>query len=529
MTNEFTLDEAALAILAKPEHSKLFTEITRGIEREALRVSHNEAKLSQLDHPKALGSALTHPFITTDFSEALIELVTPPVQSLEELESSLKDLHQFVSQHLDQEVLWPASMPGLIEENGIRLAHYGQSNIAKMKHIYRCGLCHRYGRMMQVIAGIHYNFSLPKALFAAWHQGSSSQLSLSEFINAAYFKLMRNYFRHYWLLIYLFGASPVCSNSSLPPTVPDYLEPYDEQSYYAPYGTSLRMSDLGYNNSSQASIFISRDNLADYVKDLLRVTHQPYPDYASIGLKDDKGEYRQLNTNLLQIENEYYSPIRPKQVTRSGERPALALQERGVEYIEVRALDVNPFCPVGIDMGQAAFIDVFLVFCLLADSASLSQYECQEKAQNLHKIVTEGRRPGLTLGHNGEAISMTTWADRVFAQLERIAKVMDAGVKQAVFLPAVKMQYHKILDSSLTPSAQILAMMGQKQCSFQDLMLEQAQGYAHDYKTHAIEAITQDKLERLVEQSWLDQKQIESTDNVDFDTFLANYFKQGTV
>ncbi|MDO8954907.1 MAG: glutamate--cysteine ligase [Gammaproteobacteria bacterium] len=527
MSLKFELDKVSLNLLALPANARYFAGITRGVERESLRVNEDTAALSQKDHPQALGSALTHPSITTDFSEALIELVTPPVKSLAELEQSLDSLHRFSYHHLDHELLWPASMPGLIEDqNDIRLAHFGCSNIAKMKNIYRRGLCHRYGRMMQVIAGIHYNFSLPTELFAAWHASSSTTESLREFTDAAYFKLMRNYFRHYWLLIYLFGASPVCSASSLPAKVPDYLEPLDEHNYYAPYGTSLRMSDLGYNNSSQASIWISRDNIAAYVKDLLAATNEPYPDYAKIGLRNEQGEYRQLNTNLLQIENEYYSPIRPKQVIRSGERPALALQDRGVEYIEVRCLDVNPFSPVGIDIEAAAFIDVFLVFCLLADSTKLSKTECAEKTHNLHKIILEGRRPDLSLEHLGKTVPMREWADSLFTEFHKIAAIMDSGVDKPVFVKAVQTQYGKIIDSSQTPSAQILALLNDKQQSYQQAMLDIARQYAADFTKKPLSASLQQKLSQQAAQSWIEQQKIEQGDALSFEQFLEQYFAQ---
>ncbi len=145
-------------------------------------------------------------------------------------------------------------------------------------------------------------------------------------------------------------------------------------SLYLPYATSLRMSDLGYTNSAQSSLNISYNNLPDYIQGLRQAISTPSAEYASIGIKVD-GEYQQLNSNILQIENEFYSTIRPKRTTQSGERPTCALKRRGVEYIEVRALDVNPFSAVGINAEQMRFLDLFLIYCLLEQSPDLSAEE----------------------------------------------------------------------------------------------------------------------------------------------------------
>ncbi|MDF2690379.1 MAG: glutamate--cysteine ligase [Gammaproteobacteria bacterium] len=520
----FQLDPIALALIEQYGH--LFAKITRGVERESLRITES-GHIAKTKHPNTLGSALTHPFITTDFSESLIELVTPPLNSLEQLQASLQNLHQFVYQHLDYELLWPASMPPFIkDQNDIKIADYGKSNIAKMKQAYRKGLQHRYGKMMQVIAGIHYNFSLPSELFSLWHELSAAKSSLREFTDAAYFRLMRNYFRHYWLLIYLFGASPTCAASSVTGSLPSYLKVWDKETYFAAYATSLRMSGLGYNNNSQAGISISRDNLSAYAKDLLSMTQIPYPDYAKIGLIDQNGEYRQLNANLLQIENEYYSPIRPKQVTRPGERPVTALCERGVQYIEVRSLDVDPFSACGIEMSQAAFIDVFLVFCLLADPENLSQVECQEIRDNLQKVVIEGRKPGLNLERQGHAVEMTEWAKRLFEQFAKIAHVMDLGIDKPVFAEAVSWQLKKIEDSGLTPSAKILTAMASTQQNFSQLMLEQANAYKAYFKQLPLVSNHRELME-TAKASLIEQQKIEASDTLNFEQFVERYFAQG--
>lgn len=527
MKFEFKFDPAVLGWLGTADSTKHFAAITRGVERESLRITES-GTIAQTDHPQALGSALTHPTITTDFSESLIELVTPPTHCLNELQQSLHNLHQFVYQNLDHELLWPASMPvSIFGAAEIRLAHYGSSNIAKMKQVYRRGLCYRYGKVMQIISGIHYNFSLPREWFVNLHTQLGKQESLREFIDASYFNLMRNYLEHYWLLMYLFGASPVCAASSVVSQVPDYLQKLDEQSYYAPYATSLRMSGLGYSNSSQACICVSRENIDQYVKDLLALTQEPYPAYQELGLKDEQGEYKQLNTNLLQIENEYYSAIRPKQVTQPGERPALALKARGVEYIEVRCMDVNPFVAEGIDANQAAFVDVFLMFCLLLNSSPNNLSECKTKTNNIPKVVTEGRRPGLMLDYRGQAISLRDWAESIFASCLELAAIMDKGLSKPMFVDAVNAQCAKLKDSSLTPSAKVLDAMQSSGLSYEELMLKQAKQYRDYFSSQPIGPGLNQKFIELAKQSWLDQEHIEKNDSLSFEAFLQAYFSQG--
>jgi glutamate--cysteine ligase len=178
-------------------------DLRRGIEKESLRVNA-DGSLAATPHPAALGSALTHEHITTDFSEAQLELITGVHPDADACAAELAGIQRFVQAELGAEMMWCASMPcRLPAEDDIPIALYGTSNVARAKTVYRIGLSHRYGRRMQTISGIHYNFSLPEA---AW-----PVLDLAD-PNTGYFALIRNFQRHAWLLFYLFGASPaVCS------------------------------------------------------------------------------------------------------------------------------------------------------------------------------------------------------------------------------------------------------------------------------------------------------------------------------
>ncbi|HNY47557.1 MAG TPA: glutamate--cysteine ligase, partial [Casimicrobium sp.] len=352
--------------------------IRRGVEKESLRALPTGG-LALTPHPKALGSALTHPRITTDFSESQVELITGVHADVEACLAELTEIHQFTYRTMrdaGDEMLWVSSMPcGLPTDETIPLGRYGSSNVGRAKSVYRMGLGHRYGRRMQTISGIHYNWSLP---------GVS---------NEEYFSLIRNFRRHAFLLMTLFGASPAVCSTFVAGRQHE-LQSLTKNTMYMPYGTSLRMGRLGYQSDAQASLAVSYNSLEGYGASLQDALTRPYPAYEAIGIKNPGGDYNQLGTTLLQIENEFYGTIRPKRVIKPGERPLHALRERGVEYVEVRLMDLDPFVAVGITAATMRFIDVFLLHCLLADSPPDTPAEIAALARNQHRTAASGREPG---------------------------------------------------------------------------------------------------------------------------------------
>ncbi len=503
----------------------LFTQIQRGLEKEGLRITP-DAELAQSPHPKALGSTLTHPYITTDYSEALLEFITPVSTKLDDTLGFLSDLHRFSYQNMDQELIWPASMPCKLHGNdSIPIAQYGSSNSGTMKTVYRQGLSWRYGRIMQSIAGLHYNFSMPEQLWPALQHLQKDDpelkdLPLQDFVSEQYFALIRNFRRYSWLLLYLFGASPVVDKSFVEDREHP-LEELDDDSLYLPYATSLRMSGLGYQNNVQASLKICFNTLSNYVKTLTHAINTPHERYEAMGVKVD-GEYRQLNTNILQIENEYYSDIRPKRVARSGERPSQALMERGVEYIEVRCIDLNPFEGIGITKQQARFIDTFLLYCLLENSPNTPDDECRMVDENHSLIVNEGRKAGLMLQRPAGDISREAWSHELFDQLNQVAALLDAGLEQPEHQQALDHFRQCIDQPELTPSAQVLAAV-KAQGSFSHFTLQQAQQQAEQLKAEPVDKARQALFSQLSESSLQQQKDMEAADHIDFDQFLADY------
>ena len=496
--------------------------IRRGVEKESLRVDAN-GTLSQLPHPPGLGSPLTHPSITTDYSEALLEFITPVEESVAGVLNQLEKTHRFAYQHLHQERLWVTSMPCIVHgDNSIPIARYGSSNIGQMKHFYRVGLSSRYGRLMQAIAGIHYNFSLSDEFWSHWQEIQGNTLPTASYRSECYLALVRNFYRYTWLVAYLFGASPAVCGSFVEGKK-HQLEPFGQSSYYLPYATSLRMSDLGYRSAVQEQVNFSLDNLDGYVEALRKATETPHTPYKDIGVKVDNG-YRQLNHNLLQIENEYYAPVRPKRVARSGEKPSHALRDRGIEYVEVRCLDLDPFSPVGIDQHTICFLDLLLLHCLFEDSAPLSKHGIREINHNLQRVVLEGRRPGLKR-LDGSSQTLTEEGSRLLDDLVTLATLLD-GTESTAYKDALRHQRSKFSNPENTPSARTLRMMEEHDGSFFEFAMAQSIEHEKFFRRYPLTPADMVGFDTIAAESIAQQKDIEGSDEISFDEFLANYFAQ---
>jgi glutamate--cysteine ligase len=479
--------------------------IRRGIEKESLRV-RADGSLALTPHPAALGSALTHPHITTDFSEAQLELITAPQASPEACLEELVRIHQVVYRAIGEELLWCASMPcQLPADHAIPIGRYGTSNIGRAKTVYRIGLAHRYGRRMQTISGIHYNWSLPQAT------------------NADYFALIRNFRRHSWLVLYLFGASPtVCS--TFVAGRDHELQELAPGTHYLPYATSLRMGRLGYQSDAQAALAVSYNSLESYAASLYDALTRPYPPYDAIGIRNGD-EYRQLATSLLQIENEFYGTIRPKRTIRSGERPLHALKQRGVEYVEVRLMDLDPFVPVAITAETMRFLDVFLLHCLLAESPPDTPDEIAAIKRNQQRVAARGREPGLKLGRGSQEVSLFEWGGQLLVECGPLAEALDAahggGTAHRTALGAA---VAALKDPDTVPSARVLQAMardhGNSYVRFALALSHLHAGYLRDLSLPPDGAA---HFARLAEESLAEQRRIEAADTVPFETFRQRY------
>ena len=521
-----SLIEKRVAKLLDADIRQVLQERKVGLEKESLRVAI-DGGIAQTPHPTGLGSALTHPSITTDYSEALLELVTPPFSHFRDTLDFLDDTQRFVYSQLEDEILWATSMPCVVEgDASIPIAQYGNSNAGRMKTAYRRGLGHRYGRMMQAIAGVHFNYSYPDSFWRLYQHEIGDQREFRDFVSESYLGMIRNLQRYGWLVPYLFGASPAICASFLGAS-PTSLEKWQDYSYYAPFATSLRVGDIGYQNSKEgeAGIRVDYNSLQGYVDSLAWAISTPYPEYQNIELYRD-GERQQLNANILQIENEYYSSVRPKQILRGEEKPSLALKQRGVAYLELRSIDVNAFEPLGISEEQMRFLEAFLLFSLLAPSDPYADQDLREIRHNINAVAERGRDPALRLQRNGGAVLLRDWAEEIFDRMLPGCELLDRGRDSPCYRAALSEQRAKIEDPDRTPSARMLAEMREHREEFYHFALRKSREHQRFFVERPLEAEKQREFERLARESIERQKAIEAADDVSFEAFLDNYFAQ---
>ena len=494
-----------------------------GIEKEGLRVA-KDGSIAQTPHPESFGSALTHPEITTDFSEALVEIVTRPTKGATKVVEELSKINHYINHHLPNgERFWPASMPCILRgKTNIPIAYYGESNLGKMKTVYRRGLANRYGSVMQAIAGIHFNYSFSLEFWESYRQVivPKSKVDTKRFISHHYMGLTRNVLRYGWLITYLFGASATVCKSFLKDYHDHSLEEFDDNTLYLPYATSLRMGDIGYQNSQEdkKGVKANYNSLRHYIYSLRAAMQTSCESCEAIGTKKD-GEYLQLNTNILQIANEYYSSVRPKPIINGSDRPLGALLNGGVGYVELRSLDVNPLVKDGIDEKQVQFLEAFMLYCLLEDSPAVSSTEINEIDINANLVAHRGREPGLKLKYKGENILLKNWGESILNKINDCSALLSKDHQHSVNEIS-----SRINNPDLTPSAQMLNEMNLEEKGFFEYTDQYSRKYQKLYKDIEISDGYFSELDKLRILSKEKQLEMESNDKVSFDQFLEEYF-----
>lgn len=496
-----------------------------GLEKESLRVDKHGG-IATTDHPAALGAALSHPAITTDFSEALVEMVTPPlagpVQALDHLEAT----HRFVAARLEHgEMLWNASMPCMLRgDEGIRIGEYGSSFSGRMKHVYRRGLGLRYGRRMQAIAGIHFNFSLPET---AWQWRLEDSAALNE-SSDGYFSMMQNLIMINWLVPYLFGASSAICRSFLGDDAKTDLEALGETTLYEPHGTSLRMGNIGYRYREDNKIDLSVDHhsLGPWITDVLGHVTQAHPDYTALGNFDADGHRHQLNCNRLQIENEYYGTVRPKQIPEPGQMPLLALADRGIRYLELRSVDIDVFEPTGLSLETTAFLEMLMLFAWLAEPYPINDTDMQRSKDNLERVAHRGREPGLMLKAADRDIALDSWARSILDTLHPLAAWLDKDSADDLYTRALMLQCARVDNPAELPSARVLAGV-REAGSFADFTHQLSTAHHRTLLASAPPADQERALADAVTESLATQEQLErDTADSDFEMMLAEWLQQ---
>ncbi|PID49395.1 MAG: glutamate--cysteine ligase [Proteobacteria bacterium] len=524
----YTRLEERLHKLSNQQLGSCLRESRNGLEKESLRVNH-AGHMAQTNHPRVLGSALTHPWITTDYAEALLELITPPQAHARDALDFLLDIETFVYQQLDKELLWTTSMPCILgSEADIRIAEYGHSNAGQMKHVYRRGLAWRYGKTMQVIAGIHFNYSIAEDFWSVWfaEEGETNE-TLRAFRDRYYMGLTRNLLRYGWLVIYLFGTSPaICKSFLGGRKASDSMRLFNKYTLYEPYGTSLRMGNIGYTNTkeNETGIRVCYDTVQSYTESLRTAINTPCSKYAEIGVKV-AGEYRQLNANILQIENEYYSTVRPKQPLEGFEKPVNALRDRGIRYIELRSIDINAYYPSGLTQQQLAFLEVFMHFCLLQESPNIAQTERTDINHNQYLVAHKGRLPGLKLKDLHRSVSLKDWANELLQGMQGVAELLDTIHDTTIYRAAVQQQQRLVDHPEYTPSARMLEEMQTQNESFFSFARRKSEEHRAFFLKRHLSVEKQQSFEAMARESLEQQIAIEAADHLDFDSFLKKYFE----
>jgi len=510
-----------------------------GLEKESLRIGPR-GMLAKTPHPRALGSALTHPFITTDFSEAMLEFVTPPLSGAGDAAAFLEECHAQVYARIGDELLWPASMPCIVkDETEIPLARDGSSNLGRMKTIYRRGLGYRYGRTMQVIAGVHFNYSVGSDCWRALAElagAAGAAGAAAAFRSERYMGLIRNFLRLAWMIPYLFGVSPAICRSFLGSSAHPRLEAFDETTLYGRHATSLRMGDIGYQNNQEASIGIRADynSLAGYVASLARAVTTEHAAYRRLGVKVG-GEYRQINACILQIENEYYSTMRPKRAAGKEEMPLAALRRGGVEYVELRSLDVDVFMPAGVGEAQLKFIEMLAFYCLLAHSPPIGDDERRAIDHNEIAAAHDGRAPGLKLNRNGRAQTLADWGLEICDRLWPVCELFDDGGeggnggdsgRGGSYADALREQAARFRQPDLCPSARMLDAMSDGGWSFVGFAEAQAARFRNYFAARAPQAAQRAAFNRAAEASHERQAEMETGDDRPLERYINDYFAQ---
>ncbi|MCJ0593484.1 hypothetical protein MMJ50_12565, partial [Enterococcus cecorum] len=346
-----------------------------GIEREGLRCDES-GNLSMKNHPKVFGDKLSNPYITTDFSESQMELITPTFKSTEETYKFLSALYDIVAMEIEDEYLWPQSMPCIIpEDNKIPIARFSDNKLGKTASEYREKLLQKYGGKKQLLSGIHYNFSFNEKFIKKLYENSDKALDYKHFKNKIYLKVSRNYLRYRWLLIYLLGGTGTVHETYIEDCVRQ-LEEVGEGGFSNEGALSYRNSECGYTNEHE--LFPSYNSVEEYVESLNRF----------------------IKEGLIESPRELYSQIRLK--AKGNYSLMDSLIEDGISYLEYRSIDINPFDKAGISLEDLEFINIFNLFLLIENESNYERW--QEDALENQNIIARYGQNKVTLKKDGNPI-----------------------------------------------------------------------------------------------------------------------------
>ncbi|MCS5422092.1 MULTISPECIES: bifunctional glutamate--cysteine ligase GshA/glutathione synthetase GshB [Psychrilyobacter] len=425
--------------------NRFLTKCNFGIEKENVRVD-SSGHLAMTKHPEIFGDKLKNPYITTDFSESQVEMITPSMDTVEETYNFLESLHDMVSLELKEEYLWPQSTPpSLPAEEDIPVSIFEETCEGNRAQKYRDYLSKKYGKQKQLLSGIHYNFSFKDEFLYLLHKESKTS-DFKLFKDEIYLKISRNFFKYRWILIYLFGANPSIHGTYSRKCV-DMLDEVAPDSFSYTSGNSFRNGMCGYKNKEVFNI--SYNSRAEYVKDIKKLISQ----------------------EKLINEKEYYSPIRLK--AKDNTNLLKSIEEDGIEYLEVRLLDLNPMIKTGISIDQLYFVHLFLLFCLFTDEDSLTEKEIWEGNKNHELVAHYGRKTDLELFNQGEFKFLKDLGLDIISKMEKI--VEDLGISDLNYINTLREAVESFYDTDLLISSKIES--GIREEGFIDFNLNLAKKY----------------------------------------------------
>ena len=411
----------------------LFTsdEILRGnfgVEREGLRVGV-KGELSKNKHPKVFGNKIMNPYITTDFSESQLELITPVFNTSKEVYDFLNALYDIVALEIGDEYIWPESMPCIIpEDREIPIATFCKCKQGEEARAYREELLRKYGGKIQLISGIHYNFSLDDDVLNKLYENSSKKEDFKTFKDSLYLKIVRNYLRYRWFLIYLLGSTGVV-HSSYKGECLKKLDNISQGAYSCECIVSYRNSDCGYGN--RVTLFADYTSTREYVNSVKRF----------------------INDGLIQSPKEFYSSVRPK-----GKNPNKILEsllDEGIQYLEYRSIDINPFSKGGISLEDLEFLELFNLYLLFKEESNYKDWQI-DGLENQKNIARNGGLD-IELIRDGEKISKVEWGLEILNEIRDINHILNLGKGELI-----DAQIEKIKDYKKTNTYRFIELVKEK-------------------------------------------------------------------
>ncbi|MFR1317177.1 MAG: bifunctional glutamate--cysteine ligase GshA/glutathione synthetase GshB [Clostridium perfringens] len=456
------LDECLLKIIKDESLEDYFIKANFGLEKENVRVTER-GNLALTPHPKTFGDREKNPYIKTDFSESQLEMVTPVCNTLEEVYSFICNLNKVVSLEImkNGEFLWPQSNPPILpREEEIPIAKLSN----REDELYRENLSYKYGKKKQVISGIHYNFSFKEEFIKLLYKELKVEKDFREFKDDIYLRMARNFQKYHWLLIYLTGASPVFHESYID-EIKKEGEKLGEDSYYIKDDTSLRNSSYGYKN--KRDYYVSYNSIEEYASDIKNL----------------------VNDKEIQSIKEYYNPIRLKSL--GSEDMLESLINKGIDYLEVRLLDLDPLSIQGVSKETLYLVHLFMIYTLLKENKEVTYKEHEEFFQNHDMVALKGRNEEAVIYENGVPVLLKDKGREILSEMGEIVEILFSNNEE--FKNVIKRALEKINNPHDTISEKLIKDI--KEEGYINFHMRLAKEYLNNFKNKEFNLVGYEDLE----------------------------------